>query len=67
MNRLLQDGAVTPVAGLCTATFGATLIYEIGLFAAPLGPVTVAPGSIVPGNHITLIGTPARCDQFAGP
>ena len=38
-----------------------------GTAPAPVGPITVVPGSVVPGNNITLIGTPPRFDQFEGP
>lgn len=38
-----------------------------GAAPAPVGPIAVAAGSVVPGNNITLIGTPPRFDQFEGP
>lgn len=38
-----------------------------GSAPAPLGPISVAAGSTVPGNNIVLIGTAPRFDQFEGP
>ncbi len=38
-----------------------------GTAPPPIGPISVAAGSTVSGNNVTLIGTAPRFDQFEGP
>ncbi len=37
-----------------------------GAAPAPSGPITISAGQTDSGNHVTLIGTPPRFDQFEG-
>jgi hypothetical protein len=38
-----------------------------GVAPAPIGPISVAAGETARGNHVTILGTEPRFDQFEGP
>jgi hypothetical protein len=46
---------------------GETVIPMPGTAPAPIGPINVTAGATSADNHVTLIGTPPRFDQFEGP